>query len=153
MINHKKLYHLSIKEDLVLLKPRIPHTAHRREERYTERVCFARTIEGCIMAINHHIDEEFARHQTKEAKLYVYRPIAKKRLVGHSTRDIIRNKLVHDAHITTEVWITEDVYVHCVGYIIIKNEIIESIPYYFYDNKTDEFSEIIVYKHSKILPL
>lgn len=152
-LNVKNLYHLSIKNDLILMTPRIPKTAHEREEVDTPRICFSKSIRGCILAINHHIELEFLSDALKILTLYVYKPRFQTRLYGNPNSEIIRKKLVHDAHITEEVWIEEPVVVECVGKIHIKNEIEENVYYNFFNKWTEDSDDSIVYKHSEILPL
>lgn len=98
------LYHLSLKENLTKLTPKIPECAISMYENTTiKRVCFSDYIEGCLSAL-----------QDKPRKYYVYIPkneISKENIYYPTVDD------VRDAKYTHEVWILEEIEVKCIGII------------------------------------
>lgn len=89
------------------LTPRIPDnffTVKGFEDNQTERVCFGRSLDGCIMAIS--------KNATNQ-KFYVYTPDDVRKYSVFEPN----NKAVPDAEITGEVWIVEPVTIDKVGII------------------------------------
>ena len=94
-------YHLSTNDNLKVLTPRVPETALAiYEDVKTKRVCFAKTISGCLSALQS-IPEDY----------YVYVP-------SNSVQHIVPNsKQVRDAGLTGEVWVLDETPVKCIGRI------------------------------------
>lgn len=105
-----KLYRLS-KSNLngKIIKPTIPDNFFTRngyEENKTPRVCFATTIDKCLMALSYNCDgDEFFVHIPDN---YNYR---RKKPTVHE---------VPDSAITSEIWILEPVKLKCIGKIKAK---------------------------------
>ena len=93
--NIKKLYCVSqVKLDDIILEPRVPNnfmTKNKFEDYITRRVCFSKTIDGCLSALSMNLDNK---------KLYVYI------LDNISKHDIYEPSIeeVPDCKITHEVW-------------------------------------------------
>ena len=101
-----KLYHVS-KENLngKVLHPRIPEnklTKNNLEEALTPRVCFAPTIDRCLMALSQNLENQI---------LYVHVPVDKTKY-----SDVSKHQ-VADAKVTKEKWVTYDVELKCIGKI------------------------------------
>ena len=99
------IYHLSTNSNLTKLTPRIPkYAVESCEDISTKRICFAKSIEGCLSALQDIIPETY----------YVYIPaknINKYNLYFPTVYDVI------DGPSNGEVWILEEVDVICIGKI------------------------------------
>ena len=129
MKNNNKLYFLStINMNDDKLTPRIPSnyfTKNNYEENKTPRVCFAKTIDGCLMGLSKNLtDKEFYVHVPDPDGYYnVYNPTIKE---------------VPDCKITGEVWIKKPVDLKCIGKIkVLKDTGEVGIPFK-YGDKTAE---------------
>ena len=129
-IDTYRYYHLSELPDLHELQPFISDnfmTKNNYEENKTPRVCFAPSIDQCLMAMSANI---------KNKEYYVYTPY-----------NIDTNKLrkptinqVPDSKITGEVWSLEPIKVKCVGKIKVLNA--KDVSHsYKYGNNTAELWE------------
>ena len=102
----RKIYHVSPNNlDKQVLHPRIPHnklTEHDLEEGKTARVCFAPSIDCCLMALSQNLEGK---------EFYVHIPIDKT-----VYRDVSKHE-VADAKVTKEKWVTCDVELRCIGKI------------------------------------
>lgn len=102
----RKIYHVSPNNlDKQVLHPRIPHnklTEHDLEEGKTARVCFAPSIDRCLMALSQNLEGK---------EFYVHIPIDKT-----VYRDVSKHE-VADAKVTKEKWVTCDVELRCIGKI------------------------------------
>ena len=81
-----------------------------KEDPTTERVCFSKSINGCLNAIYKRINYN--------ENIYVYkldRPIDNYK--HKSNKELNKEKLVYDSHITKEVWVLEPCKVVLVGII------------------------------------
>jgi hypothetical protein len=102
-----RLYHVSRQNlDGQILTPRVPECSFDSpgEDRRRKRVCFAYTIEGCLIAIQH--------QATSKAVLHIHVPVDYKGKIVHT--DIVRNKVPDGLH-TGEVWLTSKVKLKRVG--------------------------------------
>jgi hypothetical protein len=96
-----KLYHISTGVDELdkTFIPRIP--GYNGEDRSTPRICFAKTVNGCVMALPPHSRDAIS-HRGKLFTLYTLDTDI------HTDIDIVSNRrvsdLVFDANITGEVW-------------------------------------------------
>lgn len=95
------LYHLSKNQYLTTLNPQIPECAVLAyEDCDIERVCFCKTIAGCLAAL-----------QDNGGDYYVYVPIKDIEVVKPKPEQVI------DAKYTGEVWSLNPVDVICIGKI------------------------------------
>lgn len=105
------MYHLSTKNlHGVILEPRIPSnffTKNGYEDAKTARVCFAPTIDQCLMALSQNIEGEY---------LYVHVPVDKPKVYKPST------KQVPDSKVTGELWVKEPVKIKCIGKIFVEGD-------------------------------
>lgn len=129
MKNNNKLYFLStINMNDDRLTPRIPSnyfTKNNYEENKTPRVCFAKTIDGCLMGLSKNLtDKEFYVHVPDPDGYYnVYNPTIKE---------------VPDCKITGEVWIKKPVDPKCIGKIKVLKDTGEAGIPFKYGDKTAE---------------
>ena len=129
MKNNNKLYFLStINMNDDRLTPRIPSnyfTKNNYEENKTPRVCFAKTIDGCLMGLSKNLtDKEFYVHVPDPDGYYnVYNPTIKE---------------VPDCKITGEVWIKKPVDLKCIGKIKVLKDTGEAGIPFKYGDKTAE---------------
>lgn len=129
MKNNNKLYFLStINMNDDRLTPRIPlnyFTKNNYEENKTPRVCFAKTIDGCLMGLSKNLtDKEFYVHVPDPDGYYnVYNPTIKE---------------VPDCKITGEVWIKKPVDLKCIGKIKVLKDTGEAGIPFKYGDKTAE---------------
>ena len=123
----QKLYRLSQNNlDGKVLKPSIPDnyfTRNNYEDNTTPRVCFAPSIDKCLMALSQKCDG---------MKLYVYIP--------ENTYNIYKPSVneVPDSKITDEVWITIPVKVRCIGQIEVIGDAGKDGHKFKYGNKEAE---------------
>lgn len=102
----RKLYHISPTNlDGKVLHPRVPVnklTKNGIEDGLTARVCFAPTIDKCLMALSDNL---------KGKEFFVHVPVDKTEYIDTTKKD------VPDAKITKEKWVTMNVELKCVGKI------------------------------------
>ena len=106
-IDEYKYYHLSKESDLSIVEPSIPDnymTKNKFEDHKTKRVCFAPSINQCLMAMSRNLTGE---------TFYVYT------LYESDYKKIKKPSVnqVPDVNITGEVWITDPVKVKYIGKI------------------------------------
>ena len=103
--NKFHLYHISNRQNIKTINPSIPNnfmTKNNYEENKTKRVCFAPSIEQCLMGLSRNCEGE---------EFYVYIPIKDYKTYSPNIKD------VPDSGITGEIWIKEPVDVICIGKI------------------------------------
>ena len=103
--NKSHLYHISNRQNIKTINPSIPNnfmTKNNYEENKTKRVCFAPSIEQCLMGLSRNCEGE---------EFYVYTPIKDYKTYSPNIKD------VPDSGITGEIWIKEPVDVICLGKI------------------------------------
>ena len=121
------IYHLSQNNlDGKILSPRIPSnflTKNGYENNKTKRVCFAKSIDGCLRGMSQNL---------KGMKFYVHIP--------EDTHAIYTPTLaeVPDCKVTGEVWIKEPVKLKCIGMITVSSDKGEDGIPYTYGNNTAE---------------
>ena len=130
-IDTYRYYHLSEIFGLNMLEPSISDnfmTKNGYEENKTPRVCFAPSIDQCLMAMSANI---------KDKGYYVYIPynIDVNKLRKPTVKD------VPDSTITGEVWSLEPIKVKCVGKIKVLNAKDISHSYTYGNNKNAELWE------------
>ena len=110
---NKKMYFLSpTSMDNKELTPRIPDnyfTKNNYEDNTTKRVCFAPSVNKCLMALSMRFEGQ---------ELYVHIPIEGQQL------NIVRPsvKQVPDLKITGEIWVTNPVKIKCIGKIKVTGD-------------------------------
>lgn len=90
-----KVYHISAKPLTGVLTPRIPKSSF--EDQNTPRICFAKTIQGCLVGVYEDAIKKVVDHQ-----FYVYS-------TDHAYYEPKKKKEVADAQITEEVWIKDPI--------------------------------------------
>jgi len=128
----KKLYHISKNNNLTELRSSIPadillNKKGTLENYVTPRICFAGSIEGCILGC-------YLEQSTFDGLPYlefsVYEPTDYNILKVKSNRELISDKEVFDAAITGEVWVLNNsIKVTKVGRIRVWNEVTKEVPY------------------------
>lgn len=127
---YRKIYFVSGDDmDGKTLYPRIPNnyfTKNGFEEDKTPRVCFAPSIDKCLMGISQNL---------KGKKFYVHEPIDYSKLdIHHPT-----NKEVPDSNITGEIWVKNNVKIRCIGCIeVIKDDGKPGHKFSYGDSQTAE---------------
>ena len=123
---NQNYYFVSESNDIKSLVPRIPDnymTRHGYEDSKTPRVCFAPSINSCLMALS---------QKCTGMELYVYIPDGNYEIYHPSVNQ------VPDVNITGEVWIKSKVRVKKIGKIkVIGDKGLDGHPYR-YGNKTAE---------------
>ena len=98
-----ELYHLSHKENLNILIPKIPETAvFEYEDTVTPRVCFSNSIDNCLASL------------ASIGKYYVY--VAKN--IDNTCLYKPSKDKVMDVDITHELWALNPINVVCIGVIM-----------------------------------
>lgn len=100
-----QLYHISNRKGITNINPSIPNnfmTKNGYEENKTKRVCFAPSVDQCLMALSRNCEGE---------EFYVYTPDGDYKTYTPSIKE------VPDVKITGEIWIKESVNVKCIGKI------------------------------------
>ena len=100
-----QLYHISNRKGITNINPSIPNnfmTKNGYEENKTKRVCFAPSVDQCLMGLSRNCEGE---------EFYVYAPDGDYKIYTPSVKE------VPDVKITGEIWINEPVNVKCVGKI------------------------------------
>ena len=103
--NKFHLYHISNRQNIKTINPSIPNnfmTKNNYEENKTKRVCFAPSIDQCLMGLSRNCEGE---------EFYVYIPVKHYKTYSPNIKD------VPDSGITGEIWIKEPVDVICLGKI------------------------------------
>lgn len=128
-LNTSRLYHLSKNDSLKRLTPQIPHKLKIRKNAFEDttikRVSFAPSIEGCIIGLQLS-EKDFTNN---ELILYVYEPydIDINDIIPNDV--IVKEKLVFDAKVTKESWVTNEVNVKLTGSITVFNSVKQKIEY------------------------
>jgi hypothetical protein len=115
------IYHLSERPlQSSLLEPKIPYTAGEAEDQTIPRICFSKSIGGCLSSIgpsqitlgpNMEMIEDFP-------EFFVYVPPeggSMAKIVD--TPELVEKRLVSDAEATGEVWVVEPMLVSLFGKI------------------------------------
>lgn len=105
MESSNQLYHISNRKGITNINPSIPNnfmTKNGYEENKTKRVCFAPSVDQCLMGLSRNCEG---------GEFYVYAPDGDYKTYTPSIKE------VPDVKITGEVWIKEPVNVKCVGKI------------------------------------
>lgn len=111
-----------------ILSPRVPHNfliKNGYEDGETPRVCFAKSIDGALMALSQNL---------KGKELFVHQP------VDPDFHNIVEPSLeqVPDVELTTEVWYTDDIEVKTIGKILVEED--DGLPghkYTYGDNEAE----------------
>lgn len=87
------------------------------------RISFSETLEGCFRAIYPNVSQYFEEKKFPWMEFYVYTPVltAKTKIIPQ--KELTKKHLVHDAHITGEIWILSSVAVEKVAKIKVLNTI------------------------------
>ena len=125
-IKRKGLYCVSENPNLKILNPRIPDnymTKNGYEDSKTKRVCFAPTIDQCLMGLSQNL---------KGKELYVYIPDGDYNLYSPTVKE------VPDSDITNEIWIKEPVKVKLVSKIkVIKDKGLDGKKYKYGNHEAE----------------
>lgn len=124
-----KLFHLSFdgnKEGVWY--PQIPAGSDIGEktdlsEPDTPRISFSETLEGCFRAIYPNVSQYFEEKHFPWMEFYVYTPVLNSKTKIVYQKELTKKHLVHDAHITGEIWILSSVAVEKVTKIKVLNTI------------------------------
>jgi hypothetical protein len=126
--NTPRLFHISPYEltggyGRIELVPRIPRTRLPGEDGHTPRVCFSKTINGCLNSIS----QDLLFFGKTAWPYFVYSPVAYSDS-SYTPSEQLYHK-IPDAYITEEIWITEPVEVKLIGVIrATKRFVRESAP-------------------------
>lgn len=119
-----RYYHVSTDSFLTRVTPRIPipakfNISESNENRRTKRVCFAPSVDMCLVGKHIHTKEEEFKQIVKledKYRYYVYEPIEEFEVYIPNTRQ------VPDVEYTGEVWSLRKVNVRQVGMIEVLRE-------------------------------
>lgn len=120
-------FHLSFDDKLEgVWKPRSPAGLELKSDgKYPEphqpRICVSTTLAGCFYAIYPNISQFFEERHYPHIDMNVYVPEITRdtRLVAN--RELKEKRYVHDAHITHEVWILDEVIMKRIGKVRFMN--------------------------------
>ena len=120
----KMVFHVTPEKhaDGQIWKPRVPDYLDPYnpeetgfEDNTTPRICFSTSIEGCLNGITVNLPRQ---NPDQFDKMYVYIPEKPWKEYKHKTnKELVKEKLVYDANVTREVWITEPVRMKLYGVI------------------------------------
>ena len=134
-LKEKKLYHLSMNDSITHLTARVPNDVLVNKEDTLEnftipRTCVALSIDGCILGLQIN-SRHFKTEDPNETILFtVYEPVSYDSLILKTNQELIKEKLVFDAHITGEVWILNpSIEVKKIASIRVYKEITKEINY------------------------
>ena len=142
LIAQPLLYHISPDPNLTVLEPRLPNyllgdeaKEAEFEDLKTKRVCFATTIDGCLLGIQ--INEKKVFKDLPYVDWWLYLPEVDSKTKTVSNKELIDRQLVFDAHITGEWWITNPIKVKRYAKIRIYayGKGCKEIPFKPYDGK------------------
>ena len=121
----KTLYHISGEANLdkIIMKPRVPDMPIKGEDSKIKRISFAETIDGCLAGIfpihpGTDLDDPRYTEYPNGYDFYVYTPVGEYSYISNS--EIIKRRLVPDASVSKEVWITSPVKVKKLGKIHVE---------------------------------
>ena len=118
-LNNDSLFFLSERNlNGNILTPQIPRnffTENGFEDNKTRRVCFASSIDACLMSLS---------MECRNKEFYVHVPVGNYRIYYPTVNQ------VPDVQFTGEKWICEPVEVECIGKIKVENE--DGIPVHIY---------------------
>lgn len=113
-----------------IMEPRVPNnffTDKGFEDNVTKRVCFAPSIDKCLMGLSQNL---------KGKQFYVYEPVKYSRIYKPNT------KAVPDSKVTDELWIKEPVQVRKVSTIkVIKDAGKDGLPFEYGNGQKAELYE------------
>lgn len=126
-VSNPKMYFISSSNmDNRVLKPKVPSnyfTKNGYEDNKTKRVCFAPSIDQCLMGLSQNLTGK---------EFYVHIPIDDVKGYHPSTKE------VPDSKITGEIWVKEDVRIKCIGKIkVIKDKGTDGIPFTYGSNTAE----------------
>ena len=120
---NNELYFVSrISMDDEVLRPRIPDNCFTKsgyEDSHTPRICFAPSIDQCLMALSQNLEG---------MELYVHVPKDVQKVVYPT-----KNK-VPDCEITGEVWVTKPVTLQCIGKIKVEKSFGDGVDFSYGKN-------------------
>jgi hypothetical protein len=120
------IYFLSSSDSIKTLSPRVPNnffTKNGYEDAKTKRVCFAPSIDQCLMALSQNLTGK---------EFYVYNPARKYNTYKPNIKE------VPDSKITGEIWIKEPVELVCIGKIeVIKDKGLPGHKFTYGDNTAE----------------
>jgi hypothetical protein len=108
------LFHLSFSPNLQgRWTPKIPDSRGDLKTLMTEpiypRICLSGSLEKCFYAIYPNVSRFFEVDNYPHMDMYVYTPVIGKLTKVVTNEKIVADKLVHDAHMTDEYFITSPV--------------------------------------------
>jgi hypothetical protein len=133
-----KLYHLSFNPNLEgKWTPKVPDGKSDIKTLMTEpiypRISLSPSFEQCFWGIYPNVSHFFEKENLPHMDMVVYTHVLTKRVQLTQNKEIVENRLVHDAHVTGECFITTSVIMHKHAsvrvYNCVKNPEIEYRPY------------------------
>lgn len=112
--SNMRFFHLSPTLLSPVLSPRIPNNKLTQigvEDSITPRVCFAPTVDQCLLAI----------HNSENESYYVYEPLYYSELKLITSYELRKHKSVPDVSVTQECWSTVPVKLCLVGKVKVLN--------------------------------
>lgn len=139
-------YHLSFNNKLEgNWYPKIPDGSDIGEktslsEPNTLRISFSETLEGCFRAIYPNVSQYFEEKKYPWMEFYVYSPVITDKTKIVTSGRLTKERFVHDAHVTKEIWILNTVKVELISKIKVLNTSEEGDLFYypFHDKHFDK---------------
>lgn len=125
-VRPNELYHISLNHNLQgRWKPRSPVGGNSEKSEFTEpgfaRISVSPTVGQCFWAIYPNVSSFFEERRYLFLDFAVYAPVFTPQVKFMHNSEIVKNHLVHDAHVTGECFILNEVEMRKVGEIRIHN--------------------------------
>ena len=113
-IQNKELFHISFARNLEgTWSPKLPDGPGYGDTSLSEpefpRISVGPTVGHCFWAIYPNISKFFEEHNLPHIDMCVYTPVMERGVKVLSNEEIVKRKLVHDAHVTKESYILSEV--------------------------------------------
>lgn len=122
----KDLFHISFRDNLEgIWSPRLPDGKPGKKALYPEpdypRISLSPSFEKCFWGVWPNVKKYFIKDQYPYMVFSVYRPVLSSSVKIVDNKKIVKDRLVHDAHITEEHFIVSDVEMERICTIKVMN--------------------------------
>jgi hypothetical protein len=145
------LLHLSFNQKLEgVWKPRVPDGSFDivtvMSEPLYPRISVAPTVEKCFWGIYPNVSKFFEKRKLPYMVMMVYTPRLKSNTKLVKNEDIVKDRLVHDAHMTEESFILTPVYMERTQLVKIYNCLNNPEVYYYPFNDKEKQRKFLSYE-------